>query len=75
MKNHAEASIVFSEIELLNRAMNLAHSKLLGDANLINLETERVQAVTGQDILQQAQNILRRDNCATLIYHAEPKEA
>ena len=75
VKNHAEASIVFSEIELLNRAMNLAHSKLLGNANLINLESENVQAVTTRDILQQAQNILRPDNCATLIYHAEPKEA
>ncbi|MDB5264078.1 MAG: peptidase [Adhaeribacter sp.] len=74
VKNHAEASIVFSEIELLNRAMNLAHSKLLGDANLINLESDNVQAVTTRDILQQAQNILRPDNCATLIYHADPKE-
>ena len=74
VKNHSEASIVFSEIELLNRAMNLAHSKLLGDANLINLETERIQAVTNRDILQQAQNILRPDNCATLIYHAGLKE-
>jgi zinc protease len=75
VKNHAEASIVFSEIELLNRAMNLAHSKLLGNANLINQESEKVQAVTAQDILEQAKNILRPDNCATLIYHAEPKES
>ena len=57
VKNQAEASIVFSEIELLNRAMNLAHSKLLGDANLINLESEKIQAVTTGDILQQAKNI------------------
>jgi len=73
VKNHAEASIVFSEIELLNRAMNLAHSKLLGDANLINLESEKVQAVTAQDILQESRQMLRPDNCATLIYHADPK--
>jgi zinc protease len=73
VKNQAEASIVFSEIELLNRAMNLAYSKLLGDANLVNLETEKVQAVTVADIRQQAQTVLRPDNCATLFYYADPQ--
>jgi zinc protease len=53
--------------------MNLAYSKLLGDANLINLETERVQAVTVADIQHQARTVLRPDNCATLFYHADPK--
>jgi predicted Zn-dependent peptidase len=73
VKNQAEASIVFSEIELLNRAMNLAYSKLLGDTNLVNLEAEKVQAVTVADIQQQAQSILRPDNCATLFYYADPR--
>ncbi|MGV3638984.1 MAG: M16 family metallopeptidase [Adhaeribacter sp.] len=72
VKNQAEASIVFSEIELLNRAMNLAYSKLLGDANLVNLETEKVQAVTVADIQRQAQTVLRPENCATLFYYADP---
>ena len=72
VKNQAEASIVFSEIELLHRAMNLAYSKLLGDANLVNLETQKIQAITVEDIRQQAQKILHPDNCATLIYHAKP---
>ena len=75
VKNQAEASIVFSEIELLNRAMNLAYSKLLGDANLVNLEGAKIQAITTRDLLQQAQNILRPDNCATLFYYANPKAA
>jgi predicted Zn-dependent peptidase len=74
VKNQAETSIVFSEIELLNRAMNLAYSKLLGDANLINLEGEKVQAVTPQDILRCAKEVLDPNNCSTLLYKAEKKK-
>ena len=75
VKNQAETSIVFSEIELLNRAMNLAYCKLLGDANLINQEGEKVQAVTPQDILRCAKEVLDPNNCSTLLYKAEKKKA
>ncbi|SNC76279.1 Predicted Zn-dependent peptidase [Hymenobacter gelipurpurascens] len=75
VKNQAEASIVFSEIELLNRAMNLAYCKLLGDANLVNQESARVQAVTPALVLAAAQEVLRPDNCSTLYYRAQPKAA
>lgn len=74
VKNQAEASIVFSEIELLNRAMNLAYCKLLGDANLINQEGEKVQAVMPQDILRCAKEVLNPNNCSTLLYKAEKKK-
>jgi len=70
VKNQAEASIVFSEIELLNRAMNLAFNKLLGDANLVNEESAKVQAVTAAAVLTAAQEVLRPDNCSTLYYRA-----
>ncbi|MCJ8166086.1 insulinase family protein [Pontibacter sp. E15-1] len=73
VKNQAETSIVFSEIELLNRAMNLAYSKLMGDANLINQEGAKVQAVTPQDILRCAKEVLDPNNCSTLLYKAEKK--
>lgn len=74
VKNQAEATIVFSEIELLNRAMNLAYSKLQGDANLINLEGEKVQAVTPDDMLRCAKQVLHPNNCSTLLYKAEKKQ-
>ena len=72
MKNQAEVSIVFGEIELLNRAMNLAFSKLLGDANLVNQESAKVQAVTPAQVLAAAREVLRPDNCSTLYYRAQP---
>ncbi|RTQ45828.1 insulinase family protein [Hymenobacter gummosus] len=75
VKNQAEASIVFSEVELLNRAMNLAYAKLMGDANFVNEESARVQAVQPADVQRAAQEVLRPDNCSTLRYQARPKEA
>ena len=75
VKNQAEASIVFGEIELLNRAMNLAYSKLIGDANLVNEESARLQAVTPAAIQAAAREVLRPDNCSTLYYRAQHREA
>ncbi|QHL87835.1 insulinase family protein [Nibribacter ruber] len=75
VKNKAETSIVFSEIELLNRAMNLAYGKLMGNPNYVNEEASRVQSVTAEDLYQQAQEVLRPENCSTLIYKAAPSAA
>ncbi len=72
VKNQSETSIVFSEIELLNRAMNLAFGKLMGNPNHINEEGAKVQAVTPEAIFRQAQEVLRPDNCSTMIYKAAP---
>ena len=72
VKNQAETSIVFSEVELLNRAMSLAFYKLLGDAALVNQESEKVQAVTPEDVLANAKDVLRPTNCSTLFYEADP---
>jgi len=73
VKNQAEAALVFSEIDLLNRAMNLAYSKLLGDADLVNQETQKIEAITTADIKEQAQKVLAPTNCATLYYYADPE--
>ncbi|WP_139925362.1 pitrilysin family protein [Hymenobacter sp. DG01] len=75
VKNQAEASIVFSEIELLNRAMNLAFSKLLGNADLVNQESARVQAITPAQVQAAAREVLRPDNCSTLYYRAQEAAA
>ncbi len=74
VKNQAEASIVFSEVELLNRAMNLAYSKLLGNANFVNEEGAYIQAVTANDILYNARQVLDPANCSTLYYQAKTPE-
>jgi zinc protease len=72
VKNQAESSLVFGEIDLLNRALNLAYSKLQGDTNLVNDESRRIQAVQVLDVSEAARLVLRPENCSTLYYEAVP---
>ncbi|MEO6849500.1 MAG: pitrilysin family protein, partial [Mucilaginibacter sp.] len=46
VKNKTESTMVFSEMSLLDKAMNLASFELLGDADQLNHETEKYLAVT-----------------------------
>lgn len=68
VKNQAKSSHLFSEVELLNRAFNLAFGTLLGDTSRVNTEIDRIQAVTQEHLLESAQQILRPENCSTLYY-------
>ena len=67
-KNKTESTIIFSEADVLNKATNLAISELLGDANLINEETEKYQQVTAEGVKKVANRILQKENCSTLYY-------
>lgn len=70
VKNQAESSHVFGEVELLNRAMNLAFAAALGNAGLVNKELSIITAVTAVDIQNVAQKILQPSNCSTLYYRS-----
>lgn len=68
VKNQAESSIIFAEMELLNRAMNLAYATLLGNPDLVNRESEMIQAVTTDNIQKLAGEVLHEKNASTLYY-------
>ena len=68
VKNKSEATHVFGEVDVLNKATNLAIAELMGDAELINKETEKYLAVTIEEIKIQANIIFRKENCSTLYY-------
>ncbi|GAB3313970.1 pitrilysin family protein [Larkinella ripae] len=70
VKNQAESTLAFSEVELLNRAINLAYAANAGNADWVNQEAERLQAVTPDAIQATAQNLLRKENRSTLYYRA-----
>jgi zinc protease len=70
VKNQSEASIEFGEVELMNRAMNLAFASLSGDSNLVNEEIKKVESVTTKDIYRVANEILREENSSTMYYKA-----
>lgn len=75
VKNQAEATLAFSEVELLNRAMNLAFAANAGNADWVNEEAAQIQAVTPDEVQAMARQVLRKNNCSTLYYRrAEPAE-
>ncbi|MBC7914040.1 MAG: insulinase family protein [Pyrinomonadaceae bacterium] len=70
VKNKMESTMVFSEMNLLDKAMNLAMFELLGDASDLNKETGRYLAVSSEDIKKRANSIFRKENSTTLYYMA-----
>jgi zinc protease len=71
VQNKVESTMIFSEMSLLDKAMNLATFELLGDADLLNQETAKYLKVTAGEIKDLANHLFRKDNSSTLIYLAE----
>ncbi len=71
VQNKVEATIEFSEMNIMNKALNFAIAELLGDANNANKEAEKYLAVTTDQVQQQAKLIFRKENCSTLYYKAK----
>ncbi|HTF19017.1 MAG TPA: pitrilysin family protein [Chryseolinea sp.] len=71
VKNQTESTLEFGEVELMNRAMNLAFAKLSGDTHLVNRESQLINEVTLEDIKRVASEVLREENSSTLYYEAE----
>lgn len=68
--NQIEASLVFSETQGLNVAMNLCYFTLMGDTSAINHEIERYRELTIRDLQAQAQQLFSPLNASILEYHA-----
>ncbi len=71
VQNKTESTMVFSEMALLEKAMNLAWFELLGDAEMLNQEVGKYLDVTPQQIQQVAKQLFRKDNSSTLLYLAK----
>lgn len=74
VKNQAESMLAFDEVEVMNRAMNLAFAALSGDPNLVNLEAAKIDAVTIQDIKRVAREIFKEENSSVMYYKALPSK-
>ena len=70
VKNKIISSMVFQDISVLNKAMNLALYELLGDANNINTEINRYTCITNDDIQRVSKNIFSENRCSVLYYNA-----
>ena len=68
VKNRYESEQIFSNINYLNVATNLAFFELIGRAEDINHEVEKYRAVTADRIKEVAKRTFIRENCSVLYY-------
>lgn len=71
VKNKVESVMVFSEMNLLDKAMNLAYYELLGNADLLNQETESYLQVTKEAIKRVAESTFIKSGSSILYYLTE----
>ncbi len=71
IKNKVESSLVFSETNILTKAINLAMFEVQGDAKLINGETDIYRNITAENLRTHAQQLFRKENCSELFYRAK----
>jgi predicted Zn-dependent peptidase len=73
VKQMAEAAVIFSEISVSEKALNLSYFATLGNAALINQQVELYNAVTADQIRLEAQTVFREENSSVLYYRREKK--
>jgi zinc protease len=68
VKNKFEATMVFTNTSILNKAMNLSIYELFGDAGVLNKEVEIYRGVNSGMVIETAEKYLIPTNCSTLYY-------
>ena len=71
VKNKTESAILFEDMSVMNRANSLAIYELMGDANLMNTELQKYQAVTAEEMLETSRQLFDPNNSNTLYYYSE----
>ncbi len=67
-KNKIESTLVFSELNILNKAINLSFFELLDHIDLVNREIEHYRKIVVEDITRVAKDVLKPENCSELCY-------
>lgn len=70
VKNQSQTTFEFDEVEVMNRAMNLAFASLSGNVQWVNQEREMMNKVSTQDIKRVAEEILTEENASVMYYKA-----
>ena len=70
VKNRMESMMSFTEMRVLDKAMNLAYYELLDNASMINDIVGKYDRVTAEQVTEQAAKVLQDTNCSTLCYKA-----
>lgn len=70
VKNQSLTTFEFDEVEVMNRAMNLAFASLSGDVERVNKERDMMNKVSTQDIMRVAETVLKEENASVMYYKA-----
>ncbi len=73
VKNKFESAVLYGNVNVLNRAMNLCFYELHGDADLVNHELSKYRDVNTNRIKELIANKLIANRCTILRYRAEDK--
>ncbi len=73
LKNNIEMRKIVSEVNGLNKAINLAICEMYGDAEIINTDIVRYNQISADDIAKTARSLFVPCNCSTLIYKSAQK--
>lgn len=68
VQNKFESNMLFGEVNIMDKAMNLCFYEMLGDVSLVNGELARYRAVTPDDIIETSRRIFAENNTSTLYY-------
>lgn len=71
VKNKFESNYIFSNINYLNVATNLAWFELLGDAEDMNREVINYKSISAEKLRSVARAALQPNNCSVLYYKKE----
>jgi len=70
VKNQAYTSLAFQDVELLNRAMNLAYFSNLGNPNLYNEEQHSIESIDLNLLMTSAERVISESNKNVLYYRS-----
>lgn len=70
VKNKSESIMVFAEMNLLDKAMNLAYYELLGDAAKLSTEIDKYLVITAPQLRSVAAQTFVKEKSSTLYYLA-----
>jgi predicted Zn-dependent peptidase len=70
VKNQAESSMHFSEVELLTRAMNLAFAANYGNVDLCNVDAAQIALINPDNFKSMTEEVLKAENCNTMFYRS-----
>jgi zinc protease len=74
VKNKVESTMLFAELSILDKAMNLAFFEMLSKAEDYNQDVAKYSAVTIEDIHRVANSLFVKENSSTLFYKSKAKE-